>query len=294
MSFVVITDTSANIPKRITDARDIKVIPFFYYIDGIEQVCDDIEAFDGDGYYAMMKANTEVTTSQITPQRYADFFEPFLKAGHDVLFVSMSSGISGSFSACSVAAMQLMEEYPGRIVRPFDTMGASMGEGMLAIYAADCRDNGVSLDETMNLLCAQRGRICQIFTVDDLVYLRRSGRISNVTAILGTVLKIKPLLKGDENGHIVAFGKVRGRRRSIEAIAERYDRLVAHPESQIVYIAHASCENDADYLISLLNSNNPPKEIIKIGYEPVTGSHVGPGALALFFEGGEDARREIR
>ena len=294
MSFVIVTDTSANIPKRMVEERDLKVIPFSYYVDGVEHTCDDIEAFDGEGFYAMMKGHTDVTTSQIPPQRYADFFEPFVKEGQDVLFVSMSSGISGSFSSSNIAAVQLMETYPDRIVRSVDTKGASLGEGLLALRAAECRDKGMGIEETVELLCQMRERICQVFTVDDLMFLRKGGRISNVTAIVGTVLNIKPLLKGDEEGHIVAFGKVRGRKHSIEAIAERYDRLVKNPGEQTVCIANAACTEDAEYLIRLLNRNNPPREIMNVCYEPVTGSHVGPGALALFFEGDDGARLEIK
>ena len=294
MSFVIVTDTSANIPKRIVEERDIKVIPFSYWVEGVEHTCDDIEAFDGEGFYAMMRGHTNVTTSQIPPQCYADFFEPYVKAGQDLLFVSMSSGISGSFSSSNIAANQLMESYPDRTVCSVDTKGASLGEGLVALRAADCRDKGMTIQETVELLCQLRERICQVFTVDDLMFLRKGGRISNVTAIVGTVLNIKPLLKGDEEGRIVAFGKVRGRKRSIEAVAERYDQLVEHPEQQTVCIANAACEKDAEYLISLLNRNNPPKEIMNVCYEPVTGSHVGPGALALFFEGRDGARYEIK
>ena len=195
MSFVIVTDTSANIPKRIVEERDLKIIPFSYYVDGVEHTCDDIEAFDGEGFYAMMKGHTDVTTSQIPPQRYMDFFEPFVKEGQDVLFVSMSSGISGSFSSSNIAAVQLMETYPDRIVRSVDTKGASLGEGLLALRAAECRDKGMDINETAELLNQMRDRVCQVFTVDDLMFLRKGGRISNVTAIVGTVLNVKPLLK---------------------------------------------------------------------------------------------------
>lgn len=294
MSFAIITDTSANLPKKLIESRDIKAIPFSYYVEGTEHTCTDIEAFDGESYYNMMKGHANVTTSQIPPQRYEDFFKPFLEAGQDVLFVSMSSGISGSFSSANIAAMQLKETYPERTVRAVDTKGASLGEGLLAIRAADCRDKGMSFEETADFLCELRERICQVFTVDDLMFLRRGGRISNVSAIVGTVLNIKPLLKGDEDGKIVAFGKVRGRKHSVEAIAERYDRLVKNAGEQTVGIAHAACAKDAEYLISLLNRNNPPKEILNVCYEPVTGCHVGPGALALFFEGENGARYEIK
>ncbi len=135
-------------------------------------------------------------------------------------------------------------------------------------------------------------RMCQVFTVDNLMHLRRTGRLSNAAAVVGTVLNIKPLLKGNENGNIVSFAKVRGRRRSIEAIAAQYDRLVENAGDQVIGIAHADCGDDAEYLCTLLRKNNPPKDIMVVDYEPVTGSHVGPGALALFFFGSDEFRGE--
>lgn len=290
MSYTIVTDTSSNLPTRIVREAGLEVVPFMYYIDGSENTCLDTERFNGDEYYDLIRAGSRVTTSQITPQQYIDCFEPILQAGNDVVFVSMSSGISGSCASANMAANILLEKYPQRKIKIIDTRAASLGEGLVALMAARLREAGEGIDKASELLNAMSQRMCQIFTVDDLMHLRRGGRLSNLSAIVGTVLHIKPLLKGNNEGKIVAFAKLRGRKRSIEAIAERYDKLVREPQRQIVGIAQAGCRGDADYLESLLMRNNPPKEILKVEYEPVTGSHVGPGALALFFEGDEQVR----
>ena len=293
MSFAVLTDSSGNLPKRLTDRHRIGVIPFSYTVDGEDRVCLDIERFNGADFYRDMKAGQLVTTTQIGPRQYADFFEPYLKEGLDLIFVSMSSGISGSFNSANIAADMLLETYPERQISVIDTRGAALGEGLVALRAAACRDRGMSFSETVEAMQRLSARMCNIFTVDDLMFLRRGGRLSNLSAIVGTVLNIKPLLKGDEEGRIVAFAKLRGRRRSIEALAEKYEALAVAPETQTVGVVNAACREDADRLIELLRRKRPPKEIIDVDYEPVTGCHVGPGALALFFEGPDDVRSAV-
>ncbi len=284
MGFVVVTDTSGNLLNKQVRENDLKVLPFSYYIDGEEHTCLDTDAFNGDEFYEIFKGDTKVTTSQINPNTYLECFEPFLKEGKDVIYVSMSSGISGSCQSSMLAAQMLREQYPERTIEVVDTRGASLGEGLVAVRAAQLRDAGVPTAEAAEQLRDLSERMFNVFTVNDLMFLRRGGRLSNLSAIVGTVLHIKPILKGAEDGKIVAFAKVRGRKRSVEALAQQYDKLVVNPESQTVGIAHAACREDAEYLISLLNKNHPPKDILLVDYEPVTGSHVGPGALALFFE----------
>ena len=282
--FRIVTDTSANLPTAYLQQEHITIIPFTFHADGDEQACLDLNTFDAKTFYAQMRSGTKVSTSQIPPQRYLDVLTPMLEAGEDVLFVSMSSGISGSYASGQIAARQLREEFPARKLLLVDTYSASLGEGLLVMRAVDCRREGMSIDDTYTLLRSLRHRMAQIFTVDDLRYLRRTGRLSNLEAAVGTVLQIKPLLKGDPQGKIVCFAKLRGRQRAIEAIARRYEELVRDAQTQTVGIAHADCAPDAQILASLLRrSSKPPKKILTVDYEPVTGSHVGPGALALFF-----------
>ncbi len=290
MSFSIVTDTSANLQSNHIKDNDITIIPFSYYMDGVEAVCLEAECFDSKNFYQQMRNNVRVTTSQINPQRYLEHMEPLVKEGKDILFVGMSSGISGAYASSLIAATQLREEYPDRKIYTIDTLGASLGEGLVVFKAIKCRDKGMTIEETADYLDKFRHNICQIFTVDDLKYLQIGGRISNVTAFTGNLLNIKPLLKGNENGQIVTFGKTRGRKRTIEAILKKYEELSAHHDDMLVGISNADCMEDAKYLADMVNKINPPKEILIVDHEPVTGSYLGPGALALFFEGTEGSR----
>ncbi len=288
--FQVITDTSANLPSDLTQRNDITVIPFPYFVNGARHTCLDTEGFDGETFYGAMREGAEITTSQINPQHYIEVMKPILQKGLDILFVGMSSGISGSYHCAELAAEELGEDFPERKIRLVDTLGASLGEGLLVVKAVKDKLLGLSLDEVYNKLMDLRHRLCNVFTVDDLKYLRKGGRLSNLGFIVGTLLQIKPLLKGDQEGRIVAFAKLRGRKKALEELAKRYDEYVVDAGEQTVGIAHADCPEDAALLAKLLRRNNPPKEILTVGYEPVTGSHVGPGTLALFFEAREGCR----
>ena len=289
--FTIVTDTSANLPTPMAKKADIHVIPFHYYIDDVPYCAEDTEAFDGIDFYEKIRRGMLVTTSLINTQSYLEHFLPLAKDGQDILFIGMSSGISGSYSAAVQASREVQEEYPSITIRTLDTMGASLGEGLVALFAARYRDEGKTLEETYRLCrdyCLHMG---QVFTVDNLMHLRRTGRCSNAKAAIGTVLNIKPLLKGNEMGQIVTYGQVRGRKKSLMALAEAYAEYAVDPESQTVGIAHAGCPEDAVYLISLLKqTKHPPKEVLTVMYEPVTGSHVGPGTIALFFQGDENVR----
>ncbi|MBQ2819823.1 MAG: DegV family protein [Clostridia bacterium] len=290
MSFAIVTDTSANIPTPLAKKLDITVIPFSYFIDGQERTCLDTEAFDGKAYYDAIRGGTLVTTSQVTPQRYIEWFSPILEKGEDILFVGLSSGVSGSYQSAVMARIQLASKYPDRDIQLVDSLGASLGEGLLAIKAAYLRDGGKSLKDTFYEISDIRDRTCQIFTVDSLEHLRRTGRCSNITAVIGTLLHIKPLLKGDETGHIVSFKKVKGRSSAIEALARLFKEHSINAENQIIGISHGDCAKDAEMLKQLICQHCTPKEIITVCHEPVTGAHVGPGMLALFFEGGDKVR----
>lgn len=288
--FRIVTDTSSNLPTAYLQAENITVIPFTFHTESGEQSCMDTASFDAKAFYTAMRNGEKVTTSQIPPQRFVDNIRPMLENGEDVLFVSMSSGISGSYASSKIAANQLAEEFPERKMLTVDTYSASLAEGIVVMCAVECRKEGLSIDETYQILRALRHRIAQIFTVGDLRYLKRTGRLSNLEAAVGTVLQIKPLLKGDPQGKIVCFAKVRGRQRAIEEMAKRYEELVVSPETQTVCISHADCEADAQILASMLRRSKPPKDILIVDYEPVTGSHVGPGALALFFVSDDNVR----
>ena len=290
MRYTIVTDTSANIPTDTAEARGIVVVPLSYTADGEEHICVDTREFDYAAYYESMKNGTRITTSQINPQRYLEYMEPLLQQGQDILFVGMSSGISGSFHSASIAREQLLESYPDRKIELVDSHGASLGEGLIVLQAADWMEEGRALEQNAEDLRALKEKMYQVFTVDDLMHLRRGGRLSNASAIVGTLLNVKPVLKGNELGKIVSFAKVRGRRKVIERLAEIYDKLVVDPEHQTIGISHAGCMEDVGTLVELLKAKQAPREILVVDHEPVTGSYLGPGALALYFFGSEDVR----
>ncbi len=290
MSYTIMTDTSANIPTADAKRQGVVVVPLSYNAAEEEHICLDTDAFDYATYYESMRGGERITTSQINPQRYMEYMEPTLKEGNDILFIGMSSGISGSFNSATIAKEQLLEAYPDRKICLVDSHGASLGEGLLVLKAVEWRNAGKALEESAEELTALREKMYQVFTVDDLMHLRRGGRLSNASALVGTVLNIKPLLKGNEHGKIVSFGKVRGRKKVIERLAQIYDNLVENPAEQVIGISHADCLEDATALAEMLRRNNTPKEIIIVDHEPVTGSYLGPGALALYFLGDADVR----
>ena len=212
---------------------------------------------------------------------------PILEAGQDVLFICLSSGVSGAYSSSLLAARELMEKYPGRKVVTIDSRGASMGEGLLAYYAVEDRAGGMTIDETAAHLLETVPKMNQLFTVDDLKYLKRSGRISGATAAIGSVLNIKPLLTGNKEGKIVSFAKVRSRKKSVRELACLYAERVVDAGNQIIAISHADCKDEAEALRELVCAEKPPKQVVMVCHEPATGSHVGPGMLAVYFLGNE-------
>lgn len=290
MSYAIVTDSTANLSKKQLEENGVVAIPFSYFLDGEEQYCEDLDSFDDKQYYETIRNGARVTTSQINPQIYMEWMEPLLESGEDILFIGISSGISGSFASAEMAKNQLLQKYPERKIELIDSLGAGLGEGLLVLKAAQCRDNEMEFLETAERIHSFCKRIYQVFIVDDLMYLKRTGRLSNVSAVVGTVLGIKPLLKGSAEGKIVAFEKIRGRKKCIKTMAEKCISLAKNPKQQTIGITYADCREDAEYLANRIRAELEPKEIILQKHEPATASHLGPGALALFFAGAEDVR----
>lgn len=285
----IATDTSANLPWSYIQDHGLIVIPFSYHIDG-QELSETPGSFDGHAYYQALRDGRHASTSQIPPQRFVDLFTPVLEEGQDVLFLSMSSGISGSCHSAQMAAEELRETFPDRRVAVVDTLAASLGEGLLVMRAVELQAQGLELDDAIRAIRREVPTLCQLLMVDDLMHLRRTGRVSGVSAVVGSMLGIKPILKGSPAGQLVVSAKVRGRKQAVRAMADRYAELAVDPAGQTVAIAHADCPADAQRLAELIRAANQPKEIVTVCYEPVTGAHTGPDALALFFFGGEDVR----
>lgn len=278
------TDTSANLSEELIEKNDITVIPFSYTIDGVPQEYSGFKDFDSVAYYASLRAGKKIQTSMINIVAFMLRFEESLKAGEDVIYISMSGAVSGTANAADIAAKELSERYPERKIKAIDSLGAGLGEGMIVLKTAGWIREGLSFDEVVERIYDIIGRTCQYFTVDDLKHLKRGGRLSNLEAAVGILLNIKPLLTGDPTGHIVAIGKIRGKKAALNALAEKYDKLVKDRTAPI-YINHGDDLEAAEELVGLLRTKGFTGEPVIVIYEPVCCSHVGPGALALFFEG---------
>lgn len=278
------TDTSANLPVSIIREYGIEVVPFSYTVNGKEVPYSADTDFNGRAFYEAMRAGAEVKTSMINVSDFMAAFEQWIAKGDAVIYVGMSGGISGTAHSAKLAAEELLEKYPAAKIAAIDTYAASLGEGFLVIETAKMIERGDPFLKIVKKIELLRKNMCQFFTVDDLAYLRKGGRISGAAAVVGTVLNIKPILRGDENGKIVLCGKIRGFNKSMEALANKYDELVFDKTAD-VGIAHADNPEGAQRLENILRTKGFSGELLKVVYEPVTGSHVGPGTIALFFMG---------
>ena len=284
MSFTVFADGSANLPGQLLEG--ITLLPCTYNVEGVQHTyLGNVDSFDAHTYYEGLRSGKMITTSLLNTHLFLTHFRPCLEKGEDVIYVSMSSGISGTCQAARMAAQELAEEFPDRVVHIVDSHGCGFGSGLLAIRAAELSRQGLSAAEAGSILDADVPHMCQYFTVDDLNFLKRSGRVSGATAMIGTVLNIKPILYGNEEGHIVACGKVRGRKKAIEALVEKYAQKAVDAESRIVAISHGDCPEDAQALAEKVTAIAKPKQLVICQHEPFSGAHVGPGMLALFFYG---------
>lgn len=286
MSFYVFADGCANLPGKLLEG--ITLLPCNYIVNGQPVVYSgDVDSFDAHSYYEGLKKGDDIKTSLLNTQLFLDHFTSIAKEGQGIIYIAMSSGISGTYNAAVAAAEELMEEYPGCFVHIVDSHGCGFGNGILALKAAELSRQGVDCREAAKILDEAVPHACQYFTVDDLNFLKRTGRVSGVTASIGTILNIKPILFGDSTGHIIASDKVRGRKNALSAIAAKYSEKKMESLGQNVYISHGDCIDDANKLADLIREINPNANITICQHEPFSGSHVGPGMLGLFFWGKE-------
>ena len=286
MSFTIFVDGSSNLPGRLLRELGIEILPCTYSMDGVPSTYDgSLDSFDAHGYYEMLRQGGRVQTSLLNTQLFLDSFRPVLERGEDAVYFSMSSGISGTCQAARMAAQELLEEFPERTVRVVDSLGSGFGTGLMACKAADLRAAGKTAAQTADIMDADAQNTLQFFTVDDLNFLKRTGRVSGATAMIGTVLNIKPVLWGDPTGHITARSKHRGRKKAMASIVEEYRSRVEDAENQRVAISHGDCPEDAQALADMICAVDKHKLLIIAPHEPFTGAHVGPGMLALFFHG---------
>ncbi len=283
MSYKIITDSCCDLTNEWIAKLNISVVPLNMLFKGEtrqDSVSDGIKEV-----YQALREGEVASTSAVNPETWANYIEPVLKDGQDVLVLAFSSGLSTTYQSAVIAANDLMEKYPDRKVNVVDTLCASLGQGLLTIHTCAKRDEGLSLEELTAWVEENKLHLCHWFTVDDLMYLKRGGRVSAATALVGTVLKIKPILHVDDEGHLISISKVRGRKAAIENLAERTAKSFIPGKNKFMAICHGDCLEDAEYLAALLKEKTEAEEVF-IGYTgAVIGSHSGPGTLAAFFLG---------
>lgn len=284
--YVIVTDSSADLDAAEVKELDLQVIPLKFTLNGVTYSdYPDNRDMDPHEFYDRLRSGEVATTAALNLEDAKGVFEPILKDGKDVLMLAFSSGLSSSCQACLLAAGELAEEYPDRKIYVVDTLCASRGQGLLVYHTVMKKRAGATLEEARDFAENNKLHLCHWFTVDDLMFLKRGGRVSATAAALGTMLSIKPVLHVDDEGHLINMSKSRGRKGSIKAMVDKAAELAIDPGNQTMFICHGDCLEDAQQLAQMVEERFGTKDI-RIGYTgTVIGAHSGPGTLALFFLG---------
>ena len=286
--YVLFTDATADLPCDVIETMDIQVIPMDFEMGGTNYThYPDGRNLSTKDFFARIQKGEMATTSQINVTRYFDFFTPYLEQGKDILYLSFSSGLSGTYQASILATNELAEQYPERTIKSVDTLSASGGQALLVYAAALKKKDGMSLDELAQWVEDNRLHLCNWFTVDDLHHLKRGGRISAISATFGTALNIKPLLHVDNEGKLAVVSKIRGKKRCVEKLLEQMELGVIDPVKDPVMITHSNSKDEALLLSQKIKEKYQTETILISDLGPIIGAHTGNGTLILTFFGKE-------
>ena len=285
--YVIMSDSNSELPLRVAKAYDLQFVHMPYLLDGVEYPYDLGEKTDLPAFFARMRAGSTPTTTTYPPQHYIELWGPVLSAGQDILFISFSSRLSNAFQFATTAAEEVADAFPQRRIALFDTRSISGGMALLVYRALRMQESGASMDEVLSWLEENAPRANHYFTVGDLVYLKRGGRVSSSAALMGTMLSIKPILILTAEGTIISSAKAKGRRNSIRALAQSVIERAEDPEENACVIIHADCESDALALRAMIEEKVRFKEIFVQFIGPVIGAHAGPDTLGVCFMGRE-------
>lgn len=287
MDFEIVTDSCCNLLEDMIDDFGIHVLPLTFMVDGEDEVYQSYlkgERTDLKQFYTMMREGKVFKTSLPNLAESEALFRELLGGGRDVLYIAFSSGLSGTYQALSLMTAQLQEEFPDRKIHVVDSLAASGGQGLLVWYAVQHAHAGESIDQVRDWLEENKLHLAHWFTVDDLMFLFRGGRVSKTAAWAGTLLNIKPILHVDDEGHLIPMEKVRGRKKSLNALIDHMEKSANKPISdQMVFITHGDCIEDAEYVAAKIKERFGVKEVVINYVDPVIGAHSGPGTMALFF-----------
>lgn len=286
MSYQIVTDSACNLTEDTIDAFGLEILPLTFMVDGVQHRSYlKGEKTDLRQFYTMMREGKVITTSLPNMQETETTLRRVLDAGHDVLYLGFSSALSGTYEATELLMKQLAGEYPDRTLCAVETLAASGGEGMLVYLACKKKEAGASLEEVADFVRETRDHLCHWFTVDDLMFLFRGGRVSRTSAWAGTLLNIKPVMHVDNEGRLVPVEKARGRRKAINTLVDHMEQTAIDPANQTIFITHGDCIEDVVLLESEIKKRLGCTEFVVNYVDPVIGAHSGPGTLALFFVG---------
>lgn len=286
--YVIVTDSSADLPAELVQELEVEVLPLSFTIQGKSyRNYPDGREMELRSFYQMLRAGEMATTSAVNVADYTARLEPLLQSGKDVLVLAFSSGLSTTYQSSVIAVEELREKYPGRKLFTVDTLCASMGQGLLVWLAVQEKRKGASIEAVRDWVEANKLHLCHWFTVDDLHFLKRGGRVSAATAVVGSMLSIKPVLHVDNEGHLINMSKARGRGASLTALVDRMERTAIDPAGQTVFLSHGDCLADAQKVAGEVKRRMGVKEVVLNDIGPVIGAHAGPGTVALFFLGTE-------
>lgn len=285
MRTVIIADSCSDLPLNYVEEQNIPVVHFPFNFKGKEYHDDFGKTLSYKEFYDAVRAGEMPTTSQVNVQTFIDIFKGFVKEGHSVIYMAFSSALSGTYSNAVLARNILIEEYPDADITVIDTKSASLGEGLLVYYAIDMLKKGAQKQEIIDWVENNKLRLNHWFTVEDLGHLKRGGRLSGAAAFIGTVLSIKPVLHIDDEGRLIPVLKTRGRKNSLNTLADMLEERIVEPEKQVIAISHGDSLDDALYLKELVLGKVKVKDFIINNIGPVIGAHSGPGTVALFFLG---------
>lgn len=285
--YVITTDNNSDLPDEYFAEHGVGCTYLSYAMDGKNYTHENF--LPVHDFYEAMRKGSLPTTAQVNPESARDLMEPYLKEGKDILHIAFSSGLSGSYNSSRIAAQELAEEYPERKIVVIDSLGASLGQGLLVYLAQQRKEAGEDMDAVAVWVEENKLKMIHIFTVDDLNHLYRGGRVSKTTAVVGSVLNIKPILHVDEEGKLVAIGKVRGRKKALLELVKLMDAKIGnyHDSCDTIFISHGDCEEEAQFVADKVKEKYGIKTVLINPVGATIGAHSGPGTVALFFVGDE-------
>ena len=281
--FVIVSDSTVDLPKEYLQAKQVPIISLSYIMDGVTY--EEMDGLSHKEFFEKLRTGSLPTTSQINPEQAREALEPLAIEGKDILYIGFSSGLSGSYNSVRMAAEDLKEEYPDINIITIDSLCACMGEGLLLYKALELKERGMSMKEIVEWVEANKLHICHNVTVDDLNHLHRGGRISRTTAVVGSMIKIKPIIHMSDEGKLVVIGKERGRKKSLISIVDRMEKQMQGYDNDIVMITHGDGIEDAEFVKKQVEERFGIHNVMINGIGSVIGSHTGAGVVAVFFMG---------